>query len=290
MDYISYFELGINNTHIMAGLFMLVLTAFGVCLSLKLKRPKLFKFKLMFVYILPFIISVTYLIPNHTLISHSYRILLICTFIALFQVLYFREVKSEITDIGKYKTYFPDFLDIVPDMVWMKDLDNRFTYTNEAIRTGLLKCSEEEAFGKTGMELADIQKEKGHEYTFGDICLDTDEETLEKGKACRFLELGTVNGKFIALQVFKSPVFITDHEGNKRLTGTIGMGRDLTYDFADHEKITQLIDDGVLEEVKIAFDEHKRRYMFTGISVKMDDSPKKSKYSRRWYDNSHHGI
>ena len=283
MLYETYFDMNIETTYKLVGIFMMLVTVFGIVLSIRLKRTKLFRFKLMFIYVIPAIVGFTLFMP-HGVISHTYQYLLICAFIALSQILYYREVCDEVTNIGYYKTFLPDFLNIVPDMVWMKDLDHKFIYTNDALRDGLLKCTEQEAFGKTGIELAKVQQAKGHEYTFGDICGDTDIEVMKRSSASRFLEFGTVNGKFLALQVFKAPVYKTLHDGKRECIGTIGMGRDLTYDFVDHEKIAYSLKHGTLEETKEIFKKHQSRYLFTGISI-VRDRDNKTEYTRRWYDN-----
>ena len=256
-------ECGAHAVFIMAGIYMAFLTCFGVYLACKTKRPMVFKIKLVVVYLIPFMLAVVYLFPGYH-VSEAYRILLFCTFITLTQMLYWREPKKLTTSLGYHRKTLVDFLDLVPDMVWMKDVDNRFTYTNEAIRTGLLLCTETEAYGKTGVELAEIQRGKGHVYTFGEVCGDSDDVTISKDKPCRFLEFGKVNGKFLALQVFKAPLYITCPKGGSKMVGTIGMGRDLTYDFIDHEKIAKLLEDGDYEGAKKAFSVHQRRYMFTG--------------------------
>jgi len=278
----------VESIYRFAGIFFILLTIYGVSLALWLKRPAMFKFKLIVVYTIPALLGIMYLSNIHHYITSPYRMIMGCVFIVLFQILYFREVRAETTKLGHYKTYFPDFLDIVPDMVWIKDLDNRFIYTNEAIREGLLKCSEQEAFEKTGEEIASMQQAKGNNYDFSDMCAASDDETIKRGEVCRFLEFGTVNNKFLALQVFKAPVYLTDYEGTKRLIGTMGMGRDLTYDFVDHENISALIKDGDLEKIKTAFIIHKNRDMFTGISigpVRASNGKTSNEASkRRWYD------
>lgn len=264
MTYMEYLDL--DTVHTLAGIFMVGVTLFGFHVSLKIRRPAIFRFKLAFVYLLPLSLAVTYLVPT-VHIAHPYRVLLMCAFMIFTSALYWREVRDLTTKIGYQKKALPDFLDLSPDMIWMKDLNNKFTYTNEAIRDGLLKCTEAEAFGKTGVELAIAQREKGHTYTFGEVCGDSDSITLKNRKVSRFLEFGTVNGQFLALQVFKAPLYNTRLDGSKYIIGTIGIGRDLTYDFLDHEKISKLIDEGDVKKALKVFDRHKRRYMFTGTDI-----------------------
>ncbi len=281
------YTVDVDTAHLIASMFMFAITAVGFAISFKVKRAMVFRFKLALVYTIPAMLGMAYLTPA-SYIYHPYRVLLICAFIGLFQILYWREVKPETTSMGFAKSRLPDFIDIVPDMVWMKDLDNRFIYTNEAIREGLLKCTEKEAFGRTGIELAELQRAKGHEYTFGEVCDDSDDITLDRETACRFLEFGTVNGEFLALQVFKAPVYTTAYDGKKVLAGTIGMGRDLTYDFQDHEKISKLVEEGKVKEACAAFEVHKNRHMFTGIDLirRREDGVYDMKWEKRNVDIS----
>lgn len=276
----NYFPMQGDHIHIIAGCIMFAIATFGFIISLRIKRSKLFKFKVVIVYCIPLIMSVAYMVPT-AYISHEYRVLLVCTFIGLMQILYWREVKELTSSISYNKQSLPDFLNLSPDMIWMKDLNNKFTYTNEALREGLLKCTEEEAFGKTGIELAEIQRKKGHHYTFGDICNDSDDMTVLRNTPCRFLEFGDINGKFLALQVFKAPTYCTTPEGKRVLQGTIGIGRDLTYDFLDHEKIKKQIDDGDIEGAIETFEMHRNRYMFTGVALLNTNNRRVRKTPRR---------
>lgn len=255
-----------NELLLFLGLFLIGIALFGLYILLTVKRPSVFKLKVAFIYSIPLFLGVSLILRNFS-IENDFQVLLLCTFITLQHMLYWREVSKLTTDVGYHKRMLVDFLDIVPDMVWMKDIDNRFTYTNPAIRDKLLLCTEEEAYGKTGTELAEVQREKGHSYTFGEVCSDSDEITKSRGEECRFLEFGDVNGKFIALQVFKAPLYSTAPNGTKRLIGTIGMGRDLTYEYLDHEHIIQLFDDKEYEKAEELFRRHMTRYLFTGTKV-----------------------
>ena len=247
----------------MVGILALGIACFGWYMAFKVRRPMIFRVKLAVVFLIPFMLSGTYLCP-FLHFSHVYRMLLIYTFIVMLNILYWRELRKMSTSIGYHKHVLVNFLDMVPDMVWMKDVDNRFTYTNRSICSELLKCSPEEAFGKTGTEIAKMQIEKGFDYTFGEVCCNSDEETLLKDCACRFIEFGEVNGKFIALQVFKAPLWTRLPDGSKRVVGTIGMGRDLTEEYQDHQLMSKLCKEGNIEEAMRVFNVHINRYEATG--------------------------
>lgn len=116
-------------------------------------------------------------------------------------------------------------LDTVPDLIWAKDLDNRYLYTNQGICDTLLHCnSTREALGKNDLFFAERERSRGHQHTFGEICVDSDEVVKKSGKPGRFLEYGLVRGKNLILDVHKTPFF--DTAGN--MIGTVGCGRDIT--------------------------------------------------------------
>lgn len=245
------------------GVLALLITSFGWFMAWKVRRPLMFRVKLAFVFIIPFVLAGTYLCP-YLNFSATYRMLLMYTFIALLNMLYWRELREMTSSIGYHKKVLVNFLDMVPDMVWMKDIDNQFTYTNKAICEGLLCCTPEEAYGKTGWELAQAQRALGNDYTFGEVCCNSDNETLLKDCACRFLEFGEVNGQFLALEVFKAPLWVRLQDGSRKIVGTIGMGRDLTEDFQDHELIEELCNKGDTDGAMEVFLMHKNRYRFQG--------------------------
>ena len=132
----------------------------------------------------------------------------------------------------KYRDLY-DFLNHtinnVPDLIWAKDLDGRFTLVNRAMCQKLLQCaSPEEAHGRTDQDFAQREKDVGHDYTFVDICINSDAVIKETQQPGRFLESGLVRGEPLILDVFKAPLF--DDAG--RLVGTVGCGRDATQEQA----------------------------------------------------------
>ena len=58
--------------------------------------------------------------------------------------------------------------DNAPDMIWAKDLDNRYLFANRALCEYLLMCgSPEEALGKTDLHFAERERAGGHEADLG---------------------------------------------------------------------------------------------------------------------------
>jgi PAS domain S-box-containing protein len=119
--------------------------------------------------------------------------------------------------------------DNLPDLIWTKDLENRFIFANKACCEKLLNAKDtDEPIGKTGMYFANREKESHPEnpeyHTFGEMCTESDLEILETKKPQRFDESGNVKGKFLYLDIYKAPFW--DEKGN--IIGTVGCARVVT--------------------------------------------------------------
>jgi PAS domain S-box-containing protein len=122
----------------------------------------------------------------------------------------------------------------VPDLIWAKDLESRYIFANQAICEKLLMCANPEAaFGKSDTYFADRERRMGYTHTFGEICENSDEITLRKKAAGRFLEDGLVRDEYLALDVYKAP-FINE---NGEIIGTVGCGRDVTKEKAIEKEL-----------------------------------------------------
>jgi PAS domain S-box-containing protein len=124
---------------------------------------------------------------------------------------------------------FRTIADNMPDMLWAKDLDKRFIFVNKAIAQNLLNAENtNEPIGKNDMYFALREREKYPEnsnwHTFGEICRDSDAIVLESGENGQFDEFGNVQGKFLFLDVIKSPL----RNESGEIIGTVGAGRDVT--------------------------------------------------------------
>ncbi|WP_418185011.1 EAL domain-containing protein [Aliarcobacter vitoriensis] len=128
-----------------------------------------------------------------------------------------------------------------PDMLWVKDLEGKYLYANSAICTGLLMATEDEVLGNTDIFFATREREKHKDnkewHTFGELCKNTDEETIKVMKPSRFLEYGNIKGKMTYLQVDKAPFF----NKNNELVGIIGTARDITEETILKEKNNHLM-------------------------------------------------
>jgi PAS domain S-box-containing protein len=119
--------------------------------------------------------------------------------------------------------------DNIPDLVWAKDLENRFIFTNKANAEKLLLAENiKEPIGKKDSYFGERQRRlhPGDDkwFTFDLECSDSDKQVLETQKPVRTLETGYVKGKPLALDVYKAPIF--DESG--KVIGTVGHGRDVT--------------------------------------------------------------
>ena len=119
--------------------------------------------------------------------------------------------------------------DNVPDLIWAKNLEKRFIFTNKAICEKLLHAKDtDEPIGKTDMYFAERERAshpaQPHWHDFGEICSDSDEVVMKNRKPERFDEFGNVKGEFLFLDVYKAPIW--DETGN--MIGTVGCGREVT--------------------------------------------------------------
>ncbi|MCD4771939.1 MAG: PAS domain S-box protein [Bacteroidales bacterium] len=119
--------------------------------------------------------------------------------------------------------------DAVPDMIWAKDLDGNFTFTNKTICEKLLNAKDtNEPIGKHTMFFVNRERETHKDekdwFTFGEECTYSDSIVIKNKQSQRFDEHGNVFGKFLYLDVFKAPLF----NDKGKLIGTVGSARDVT--------------------------------------------------------------
>jgi len=136
--------------------------------------------------------------------------------------------------------------DNLPDMIWAKDLENRYLFANKTMCEKLLNArTPDEVVGKTDMYFAARERaahpENPEYHTFGELCMDSDEEVKKARKPMQFDEFGNVKGKFMYLDVHKAPLF----DENGKMIGTVGSARIVTREKKLEEERAQ-----ALEELK----------------------------------------
>ncbi|WP_456443342.1 PAS domain S-box protein, partial [Caldithrix abyssi] len=151
-------------------------------------------------------------------------------------ILYYEGTVLDITDRKKAEQkhreqarLFRAISDNMTDMLWAKDLNKRYIFANKAICEKLLNAKDtEEPIGKNDIFFAQRERQSHPEnpeyHTFGEICADSDQIIMDAKKPMRFDEFGNVKGKFIFLDVRKSPLF--DEHG--KMIGVVGSARDIT--------------------------------------------------------------
>ena len=132
-------------------------------------------------------------------------------------------VEILMNDLDYYKSIVETIGDTIPDMMWLKDTEGYYLYTNTQIQNGLL--FDDDPIGKTDIELAAAAKARfgDKNHTFGEVCGNSDKVVLKSLKPQRFLEYGKIKGKMIYLEVYKAPFYV-----NGKLVGVCGTGRDMT--------------------------------------------------------------
>jgi PAS domain S-box-containing protein len=119
--------------------------------------------------------------------------------------------------------------DNVPDLIWAKDMQQRYIFANKAMCDVLLQAEDtQEPVGRTDLYFAEKER-AGHPeqpdwHTFGELCMDTDTTVMTTKAPGRFDEFGNVRGSHLFLDVSKAPFW--DEQGT--MIGTVGCGRDVT--------------------------------------------------------------
>jgi PAS domain S-box-containing protein len=115
--------------------------------------------------------------------------------------------------------------DNVPDLIWAKDLQDRYIFVNQAVCDKLIKCRRpDDAIGRTDKFNVEQERDAGHNHTFGATCEHSDNIIKKTKRPGRFLEEGLVRNHHLVLDVHKAPFWGPDGE----MIGTVGCGRDVT--------------------------------------------------------------
>jgi len=135
---------------------------------------------------------------------------------------------------------FRSISDNMVDMLWAKDLHNNYIFANKSVCDNLLIAKDtDEPVGKNDLFFAHRQQNLHPEtpawHTFGQQCIDSDQVILNNRKPAQFDEFGNVNGKFLYLDVRKSPLY----DQNGVLIGTVGSAQDITNEREMSKQLSQ---------------------------------------------------
>ncbi len=119
--------------------------------------------------------------------------------------------------------------DNVPDLIWAKDVENRYLFVNAALCEKVLGCSStQEPLGKTFDDYVENERASHPDdpewFTYGQYSQDVDRHTISRDEATTFEESGKIRGKFIHFDVHQSRFINAQGE----LIGTVGCARDIT--------------------------------------------------------------
>lgn len=154
----------------------------------------------------------------------------------------------------EHKSLLINFIDKSPDLFWIKDIEGKYTYVNEAVIKNLLLLEESDILNRSQEDIAKIHHDRGTEYTFSSHCKSTDDYTISRKKPTLFFEYGNIGLKFLALRILKAPIFNED----SKLIGIMGVGRDITYHIKTYNKIENLMNEGKYEKAKNEFLAYKQ--------------------------------
>jgi PAS domain S-box-containing protein len=151
-----------------------------------------------------------------------------------------QELKNSEQNYKNLQMLFRNMADIVPDMIWAKDIDKKYIFANHSVCVNLLGTDDNtEPIGKTDMYFAAKQRNLHPEnpiwHTFGEDCTNSDATTINAGETCQFDEFGYVKGKFLYLDVIKTPL----RNENGEITGVVGTARDVTESRKAHLRLLE---------------------------------------------------
>lgn len=137
-----------------------------------------------------------------------------------------------------FNNFTDHVLDNMTELVWAKDLEGRYIYSNKVHNESFLFTTHsQEAIGKDHKWFAERQRKEAPErddwHTFDLGCSDSDKQIIDTGVSARFIESGYIKGKKITLDVYKSPI----RNSKDEIIGVIGSGRDISHQASIEEEL-----------------------------------------------------
>ena len=159
------------------------------------------------------------------------------------------------------KNYLDTTINMLPDLVWFKDLSGCHLDVNDAFADAVDK-PKSDIRGHYHHYIWGLTEEEYQEGAF--VCLETEEKVLRARKTCVFEEevLHAKRG-LRELLTWKTPVF----DENRKIIGTIGIGRDITDEKENQTKILQMANTDPLTGL------FNRRYFYEKVNAERAERP-----------------
>jgi hypothetical protein len=147
---------------------------------------------------------------------------------------------QQLLDNEKYRILLYSLSKTSPVMQWAKDINGVYTFANDALAKHLFdsNCGED-LVGKNDVQIVSEIIKKYPRWTFGTICVGTDQITLEKEETLKFFEWGIVKHKFQYVVAYKAPYY--DKKG--KLLGTTGIAIFVTEEVEELKNIMESTSD-----------------------------------------------
>ena len=124
-------------------------------------------------------------------------------------------------DAALNQKYLDTLIDSLPDLIWFKDAKGAHLKVNEEFSKTVNK-TKAQIEGRGHYYIWDIEPDEYAEGEF--ICLESEEEVLDKKETCLFDETVKCGDELRKFKTYKSPIFDTDGE----VIGTVGLAHDVT--------------------------------------------------------------
>lgn len=216
---------------------------FGLYIAFKIKETNSFKLRLSLIYIFILFAAVcsSFIFNNvrHYNTLNAIAVLLLTFFI-------FRQLKPLMSITKYHKSVLSNYsLDNLPSLIWIKDVNNKYTYiNNEALNLLFKGVSRDEVLGKTSEDLVCyINKKLSCSYNF------TNCETDCSGSFKTIIKYGYINNDYVALRLHNVPVYI-NKDGEHKLECVISIGNDITQECKEHREMLELFESDEIQKLK----------------------------------------
>lgn len=199
----------------------------------------------------PFLSSRVYMVLNK--ISGKREIALYC--------LLFERWRSILPITETHKDVFSSFFDVVSEVIWSQDTLGRVTYGNKSAFRKFGGSEKSRLLGGTIREITQFHKDNfTHVSSFLDMNDKSDYWVLTNQKTYRGVIYGSINNKFHAMYITKSPIYELDDNANLVLTGIVCLGHDITIRWEEHDLVSHYFNTEDYVKARNAFEEHRRKF------------------------------